>query len=44
MEFVVASMVKMGPVMPQTSVRPKEGVPKGHVHQDTVHAAFVRRK
>ena len=44
MEFAVATMVKMGPVMPQTSARPKEEVPKDHVHQDTDHAAFVRGK
>jgi len=36
----VATMVKMVPVMPQTSARPKEEVPKDHVHQDTDHAAF----
>ena len=44
MEFAVATMVKMGPVMPQMSARPKEEVPKDHVHQDTDHAAFVRGK
>ena len=44
MEFAVGTMVKMGPVMPQTSARPKEEVPTDHVHQDTDHAAFVRGK